>query len=63
MRSWLWLYDATKVSSELDHSLLVAVAFFLGGLIVLIATPVCAWRMSKRADEPADRIPRARVVQ
>ncbi len=60
-RGLVWLHDSTELAL-LDYSLNTEVAFALGGLVVLLVTPVCGWRMS-RTREPSNAIPRARVVR
>lgn len=59
-RGLVWLHDATELT-QLDHGLFVQVAFAVVGLIILVVTPWCGWRVARKT-EPSDRLPRARIV-
>jgi hypothetical protein len=58
----MWVREVTKVSSEMAHPFAIEVAFFVGGLMLLVATPACGWRLARRVDESSGTIPQARVI-
>lgn len=58
----MWVREATRISSEIDHTLAVELAFAVGGVIVLVVTPACGWRLARRVDESYGTVPQARVI-
>lgn len=58
----MWVREATRISAEIEHTFAVELAFVVAGVIVLVATPACGWRLARRVDESYGTIPQARVI-
>ena len=64
IRVVVWIVEAVKIESGMyTVPFATEVAFAIGGLVVLVGTPVCGWRLLSRVDEPSGTIPRAKVIR
>ena len=59
----LWLREVVRVSCEIELSFRVELAFWVGGLLLLVGIPLVGWHVFVHAEDARESFPRARVIR